>query len=110
MATWLRVRLRRLFLGVMLLLVGTLGWLAWRLLLQDQQLVAQRLMEQRDTAADVVVAVLEKRLAEIRQDLDLIVNGGEPAKPPPPSDGATFVRFSGGTFRVWPEHNLAYYP
>ncbi len=110
MATWLRERLRRLFLGVMLLLAGTLGWLAWRLLLQDQQLAAQRLMEQRDTAADVVVAVLEKRLAEIRQDLGLIVNGAEPAKPPHPSDGATFVRFSSGTFRVWPEHNLAYYP
>lgn len=110
MATWLRLRLRRLFLGVMLLLVGTLGWLAWRLLLQDQQLVAQRLMEQRDSAADVVVAVLERRLAEIRQDLDLIANGGEPAKPPHSSDGAVFVRFSSGMFRAWPEHSLAYFP
>ena len=110
MATWLRLRLRRLFLGVMLLLVGTLGWLAWRLLLQDQQLVAQRLMERRDTAADVAVAVLERRLAEIRQDLDLIANGGGPAKPPNPSDGTVFVRFSSGTFRTWPEHSLAYFP
>ena len=110
MATWLRVRLRTLFLGVMLLLAGTLVWLAWRLLLQDQQLVSQRLTEQRDTAADVVVAVLGRRLAEIRHDLDLIVNGSEPAKPPTPSDGAVFVKFSGGTFRAWPEDSLAYYP
>src|SRR5579862_7631248 len=88
MSTWLRARLRLALLGVMLLLAGTLGWLAWRLLQQDQQLAAQRLTEQRDAAADVVVALLEKRLSEIQQDLDRILNGGEPSGTPNPSEGA----------------------
>ena len=65
-----RRRLGLIFLAVMLGLAATLGWLGWRLLAQDQQLAAQRLAEQRETAADLVVAALERRLSAVEHDLD----------------------------------------
>jgi Flp pilus assembly protein CpaB len=60
---WLRGpgQLRIIFLATMLLLAGTLGWLGWRLLQQDQQLSAQRTAERREADADLVVAALELR-------------------------------------------------
>src|SRR4051812_4789085 len=38
-------QLRLIFLATMLLLAGTLGWLGWRLLQQDQQLSSQQMAE-----------------------------------------------------------------
>jgi len=62
---WLREprQLRIVFLTTMLLLAGTLGWLGWRLLQQDQQLSAQRMAVHRETAAGLAVATLERQLA-----------------------------------------------
>ena len=61
--------IRWVFLAVMLLLAATLGWLGWRFLQQDQQLADQRLAEQRESAAEIAVASLERRLVAIDQDL-----------------------------------------
>ena len=76
---WFRAprQLRFVFVGTMLLLSCTLGWLGWRLLQQDQQLATQRLAERRETAADLAVAALEKRLSGVEQDLGSILAAGE---------------------------------
>lgn len=109
---WLPVprRVRLVFLAVMLLLAATLGWLGWRLLAQDQQLAAQRLAERRDTAADLIVAALEKRLLEVEQDLDRVLADGAPVNPPSSSDTATVMMFRSGSLRTWPEQGLIYQP
>ena len=52
-----------LFLGVAAVSVIALVWMGWRLLQQDRALEAQRLEEQREVAADRVVAALEMALA-----------------------------------------------
>ncbi|OFW17918.1 MAG: hypothetical protein A3H97_22675 [Acidobacteria bacterium RIFCSPLOWO2_02_FULL_65_29] len=102
--------LRRSFATVMLLLAATFGWLAWRLLVQDQALSAQRLVEQRETAADLVVLALERRLTNVEQDLDRILAGEPPSTSPRASDGALFFEMSGTSIRTWPEKGLVFYP
>jgi signal transduction histidine kinase len=92
----------------MLLLAGTLGWLGWRLLQQDQQLSAQRIAERRETAADLGVAALERRLASVDQDIGRLLAAGEP--PNAASDGAFFLEFANGEIRTWPHGRLLYLP
>src|SRR5438876_4630757 len=109
---WFRAprQLRFVFVGTMLLLSCTLGWLGWGLLQQDQQLATQRLAERRETAADLAVAALEKRLSGVEQDLGHILAAGEPLKTFAPVDGAVLVRFLPAAVRVWPQGRLVYYP
>jgi signal transduction histidine kinase len=92
----------------MFLLAGTLGWLGWRLLQQDQQLAAQRMAERRETDADLTVAALERRLAAVDQDVARVLGTGEP--PQPPGNGAVFLEFGHGTIRIWPQGRLLYLP
>ncbi len=108
---WLRAprQLRLVFIATMLLLSGTLGWLAWRLLDQDQQLLLQRLAEQRDTAADLVVAAMEKRLTAVEQDLDH-VPAADSSKRLAQAEGAIVFQFLPDVIRAWPENRLIYYP
>jgi signal transduction histidine kinase len=84
--------LRIVFLSVMLLLAATLGWLGWRLLEQERQLASQRLAEQRESAADLAVAALEKQISSVERTLDRDVSGA------PSSQSA------------WPEGSLIYLP
>ena len=107
---WLRGprQLRLVFLATMMLLAGTLGWLGWRLLQQDQQLSAQRMAERRETAADLAVAALDRRLAAIDQDVTRLLATGEPHQAA--GDGALFLEFRPGTIRVWPQGRLLYLP
>src|SRR5690242_5523346 len=84
--------LRTVFLGTMLLLAATLGWLGWRLLEQDRQLAAQRLAEQRESGADLAVAALEKQIAVVEQALDRAMVSGASSGPP-----------------AWPD-SLVYFP
>jgi signal transduction histidine kinase len=109
---WFRAprQLQFVFVGTMLLLSSTLGWLSWRFLQQDQQLAAQRLAERRETAADLAVAALEKRLSGVEQTLGSILAAGGPPKELEPVDGAVFVQLLPGTFAVWPRNHLIYYP
>src|SRR5215469_16699056 len=93
-------QLRFVFLGTMLLLAGTLGWLGWRLLQQDQQLSAQRIAERRETAADLAVAALERRFAAIDQDVARLLAAGEP--PNEADNGGLFIEFTNGEIRLWP--------
>jgi cytochrome c-type biogenesis protein CcmH/NrfG len=80
---WLRAprQLRLVFLAVMLLLTATLGWLGYQLVAQDRQRSAKRLADQRETAADLVVAALKTRISAIEQDLaDMLSRESPPAK------------------------------
>jgi signal transduction histidine kinase len=99
-----------MFLAVMLLLAGTLGWLGWRLLEQEQQLWVQRALERNESAADVVVAGLEKKLSAIERNLDHVLAGGEPAPELAASDHMAVVHTARGLVRSWPEHRLVYVP
>jgi len=92
----------------MLLLAGTLGWLGWRLLQQDQQLSAQRIAERRETAADLAVAALERRFAAIDQDVARLLAAGEP--PNEAGNGGLFIEFTNGEIRLWPRGTLLYLP
>jgi len=58
-----------LFLGIMLVLAATLGWLGWRLLEQDRALESQRTQEKLDNAADLIGASLLRKLSEIEDQL-----------------------------------------
>ena len=102
--------LRLVFISVMLLLAVALGGLAWRLLNQDQQLALQRLAEQRDTAADLVAAALDKRLVGIDQDLNHVFTTSDPARPTPPAEGALFFQFAPDSLQTWPRDTLIFYP
>ena len=109
---WLPIR-RRLglvFLAVMLMLAATLGWLGWRLLSQDQQLSAQRLAEQRETAADLAVAALERRLSAVEHDLDGPPPSARSRRDLPSADEALFFEFRFGSVRAWPDGGLLYRP
>ena len=102
-------RLRVVFLGIMILLTATLGIVAWWLFQQDQQLAIQRLGERQETAADLLVVLLEKNLTATDRILDqLLTQDGNPI--PSPDFGATYVRFTRSTLRTWPDHALAYNP
>lgn len=109
---WLRAprQLRLAFLAAMLLLSATLGWLGWRLLRQDQQLSDQRLAERSETAADVAVAALDKRLSAAEHDLSQILVAGEGAKTVPAGEAAILVQFLPGAIRAWPQDRLVCYP
>jgi len=108
---WLRrASLRRtLFAVVALLLTSTVGWLGWRVLAQDEQLVTQRVAEDREVAADLVVAALTQRLAAIERELDAALRSGgfEPAFE---RSAAVVVRITGDSIRTWPDDRLRYYP
>jgi signal transduction histidine kinase len=99
---WLNTpgRLRLAFIGVMVLLGSTLGWLTWELLERQQQ-------TERETAAQRAVAILQRKLSEVEQDLSRLSlndDAGEPA------EGAVFVRFRADGIRAWPAGRLLYYP
>lgn len=94
----------------MLLLSGTLGWLGWRFVQQDQQLASQRLAERRETSVDLAVAALEKRLSGVEQDLSNILVTGAPPKTLAIADGTVLVQLLPGAVRVWPQGRLIYYP
>jgi signal transduction histidine kinase len=96
----------------MLLLGGSLGWLAWGLLQRDRDLAAQRLAEKRDIAREQTVAVLEKRFAAVEQDLSRLIVSADALEELRPGDGAVFVRFTSGgaSIRTSPADGLLYYP
>lgn len=99
---WLRIksRLRLVFVGVMVLLGSTLGWLTWGLLERQQQ-------TEREAAAERAVAALQRQLSEVEQDLARLLLNGEAREP---AAGAVLVRFRADAVRAWPAERLLYYP
>jgi signal transduction histidine kinase len=108
---WLRRRsLRRtLFAAVVIVLMATVGWLGTRVLVQDRQLAGQRVTEDREVAADLVVAAFNQRLSSIERDLDAALSRRDMTPDFEPTD-AIVVRISGDAIRTWPANRLRYYP
>lgn len=111
-AGWLRVahRRRSLFLGITLVLATTLGWLGWRLLAQDEQLASQRAAEQRESAADLIVAGLSQRLSSLELSLDRSLTQSEFPPAVSSADDAVLVRIGLNGINAAPTGGLLFYP
>jgi len=95
-----------LFLGVAVVSVIVLVWMGIRLVQQDRALEAQRLEEQRDTAADRIIVALEKSLtSEERKLLEAPAVSFESVG----EDALLFIA-DPDEIRVWPDNALLYYP
>jgi hypothetical protein len=106
---WLRrTPLRRsLFAGVVLAAIASVGSLGWRVLSQDRQ---KRLTEDREVAADLVVAAFDQRLSALERTLDEALAGGEFRPVEPVVDGTVLIRISAEGIHTSPAHRLRYYP
>jgi signal transduction histidine kinase len=99
-----------LFAAVVLALFAALGWLTWHLVDQDRLLASQRLADERELAADVVVAVFEQRLSALERDLDAALSRGDAARLAPADAGSILVRISADIVTAWPAQRLLYIP
>ena len=108
LALWLRPPRRTLtvFLCLMLVLGGALGWLGWQLLKQDRALERQRLQERLELAADQMAAPLQQSLADLESYLTFVPGPG--AKEPP--DGVLVLQVTKRTVNAYPPGGLLYYP
>jgi len=108
LALWLRPPRRTLavFLCLMLVLGGALGWLGWQLLKQDRALEGQRLQERLELAADHMAAALQQSLTDLESYLSFVPSPG--AKEPP--DGALVLQVTKRTVNAYPPGGLLYYP
>jgi signal transduction histidine kinase/tetratricopeptide (TPR) repeat protein len=108
LANWLRPPHRTLavFLCLMLVLGGTLGWLGWQLLKQDRALEGQRAQERLELAADHVAAELQQSLADLESYLSFMPSPG--AKEPP--DGVAVLQVTKRIVNAYPPGCLLYYP
>jgi signal transduction histidine kinase len=93
-------RLAAVFLIVLVPSAATLVWLGVQLLEQDQRLWADRDLERRETAADVIVRSMGQKLAAVDADLDA---GRVP-------DGAVIARFGETLATVSPTSRVAWLP
>jgi len=108
LARWLRPPSRTLtvFLCLMLILGGSLGWLGWQMLKQDRALERQRLQESLELEADHMAAALQKSLADLESYLSFVPSPG--AKEPP--DSVVVLQVTNRTFNAFPPGFLLYYP
>jgi signal transduction histidine kinase len=108
LAIWLRPPRRTLtvFLGLMLVLGGALGWLGWQLLKQDRALERQRMQERLELAADHMAAALQQSLTDLESYLSFVPSPG--AKEPP--DGVLALQVTKRTVNAYPPGCLLYYP
>src|SRR4030042_7070330 len=108
LALWLRPPGRTLtvFLCLMLVLGGALGWLAWQLLKQDRALEGQRAQERLELAADHMTAALQQSLTDLESYLIFVPSPG--AKEPP--DGVMVLQVTKRTVNAYPPGSLLYYP
>ena len=89
LALWFRPPRRTLtvFLCLILVLGGALGWLGWRLLKQDRALEGQRLQERLELAADHMAAGRKARTGgqelQARQRTLAVPGGGRAGRKTP---------------------------
>lgn len=103
-------RLQVAFVAVMLLFATTLGSLGWRLIENDRALDAQRAADQRETAADLVEASLNRQLSAWRQRLGTWLNERQDGSVPDLPARCVVVRFDHRSVRASPERALIYSP
>lgn len=94
------------FLGLMLVLGGALGWLGWQWLKQDRELEGQRLRESLELAVDQMAVVLQRDLSGLESHLDYAPGPG--AEPLP--GGVLVLRAAGSGLEAFPPGVLLYVP
>jgi len=106
-----------LFLGIMLVLAATLGWLGWRLLVQDRALENQRTQERLDNAADLIGASLLRKLSEGDGQLtgllalsDSELGARASGLTGQASGSALIIVFRSQAVDAYPPASLVYYP
>jgi signal transduction histidine kinase len=106
-----------LFLGITVVSASALGWLSWQLVQQDRALASQRAQDQRDNAAGLAIAALQKDLSGIEErlvsllglaDADLTREAAAYAETL--SNGAVLVVFRPNGAEAFPANALTYYP
>lgn len=95
-------------LAAVLVLGCALAWLAWRLFDQDTALARQRAVEARELGADSAVALFQKQLARIEQDLSVVSSGRSPASVR--ARGEMFLHIGSGGWTCWPRAGLPFRP
>jgi signal transduction histidine kinase len=105
---WFRPPRRTLavFLGLMLVLGGALGWLGWQWMTQDRALERQRAQERLESAADQAVATFQQSLLELDGFRDVIPS---PEANGPP-DGVVILQATKRGVDVYPPQGLLYFP
>jgi len=94
-----------LFLGVAAVSFGALGTLAWRLLDQDRDLENQRRQLELESAADRLVATMQRSLADLQQHL---ASPGRALSELP--SNVVAVTIAGDSVSSRPPGRLLYYP
>ncbi len=94
------------FLLLLLLPAATVGWLGVRWIEQDRQLELQQLEERRASAADVVVADLERALSATERQL----GASAPRLQLRPEDDAVLVTIRPTVLEVFPDGRLFFRP
>jgi signal transduction histidine kinase len=94
-------RLIAAFVLLLLLPAIAVVWLGVRLIIQDQQLEAERLRKQRESAAEQLVELLNRRLSSAEENL---------ASEEPPGDGAVRLVIGAEGVDTRPATRLLYYP
>ena len=108
-------RMLVIFLGMLLLLGGTFGWLGWRLVEQESALEERRLQERLENAADLLAATLLRHFSRVEEQLDSLISAAESGQQNVRFEeelggNALFLSFDPGSIRTYPENRLLYYP
>ncbi len=108
LADWLHPpgRLLVVFLCLMVVLGGALGWLGWQWLKQDRALEGQRLQERLEQTADQIAAALQLSLADLESYQSFVPSPG--TKEPP--DGVIVFQATKSSARAFPPASLLFYP
>ena len=96
--------------GLVLLVAGTLGWLGWRLLSQEETLLRQRSQDRLEQAADALLAGFLRTVADTESWLGQISSAFPADADGPARKGGMLVMFSGGGVHTQPSGVLPYLP
>ena len=107
-AHWLRPprRVLAIFLCIMLVFSGALGWLGWQVLEQERSLERQRLQERLELAMSHMAASLEHNLLDLDKYLSFLP--GPAAKEPP--EGVAVLLATEHSVDVYPPGRVLFYP
>ena len=106
-----------LFFGITIVSASALGWLSWQLVRQDRALASQRAQDQRDNAASQAIAILQKHLSKLEDQLTFLA--GVPdhevsAQASAYAEGfgpdSALLIFRTHGIEAYPANSLAYYP
>ncbi len=94
------------FLFLMCVLGGGLGWLGWQFLKQDRALEGQRAQERLELAADSMAASLRQDLAEFESWLSWVPDSDTNAPP----EGMLVLRATAHALDAYPFERLLFHP